>query len=289
MTSVTREKLDVYLRERLKGCKSVYMPYITLGDPDFGHSVEFAIGMIDAGADLLELGIPFSDPTADGPVIQEAMVRAMRQADFSMSRVLEATRAINEARPDVPLILLSYFNPIVNGLRPAGSKPGYRAEEGLIAFLDQARSAGVRGLVIPDLPFDAPESELLRNLVGQYDMQQILMAAPNTGDDRLRSIAAAASGFIYYVTSLGVTGLRSSLPADLGARIDRVRQLSGLPVMAGFGFSEPSQAAALAGAMDGIIVGSLNQRTIAEQGAAAGPALARLTAAFAAASHRGRT
>ena len=272
-----------------KANQKVLSIYLPAGYPTSEATLPLLDTLVEAGADMIELGIPFSDPTADGPVIQAAMVRAMGQADFSLSRVLETAQAIHEARPEVPLVFLSYFNPIVNGLRPADSKPGYRADEGLIAFLERARRAGVRGLVIPDLPFDAPESELLRELVGKYDMHQILMVAPNTGEERLRAIATAASGFVYYVTSLGVTGLRSSLPPDLAARIDRVRQLSGLPVMAGFGFSEPAQAAGLAGALDGIIVGSLNQRTIAEQGTRAGPALAKLTAAFAAASHDGRT
>lgn len=292
-------ELNEYIEKRAsERGGSVYMPYLTLGDPNYESSVEFAVAMIDAGADILELGIPFSDPTADGPVVQAAMTRALERNDFSMRTVFDVARRIHEARPDVPLTFLSYMNPILNGVSlPDGRNAGtldlsqsnpagrlqYDARLGMEAFLKECRSAGIRGLVIPDLPFDQPESAILRELGPEYGVVQVLMVAPNTGDARLTAICEAARGFIYYVTSLGVTGMRADLPEDLKDRIRLVKERSGLPVLAGFGFSEPSQAEQLSGIVDGIIVGSLNQRIIGEHGENSREPLAEVTRGFAAA------
>ncbi len=299
MSTVMNMKLNEYIQTRARERGgSVYMPYLTLGDPNYECSVEFAIGMIDAGADILELGIPFSDPTADGPVVQAAMTRALDRNEFSMSTIFDVARRIHEARPDVPLTFLSYMNPILNGVPlPDGRNAGtldltqsnptgrlrYDARLGMEAFLKECRRSGIRGLVIPDLPFDQPESAILRELGPQYGVDQILMVAPNTGDARLVAVCEAARGFIYYVTSLGVTGMRSDLPEDLKDRIRLVQERSGLPVLAGFGFSEPSQAQKLSGIVDGIIVGSLNQRIIGEHGENSREHLMEITREFAAA------
>lgn len=275
------------------------MPYLTIGDPSYEKTVEYALGMIDAGADLLEIGIPFSDPTADGPVIQAAMVRSLEQSKFSMHRVFEAVEEIHRARPDVPLVFLSYMNPILNGFaenleygradlsKPAGERLVYDATRAIDTFLQRCQQAGVRGLVIPDLPFDSPESEILRARGAELDVDQILLVAPNTTDRRLEGICKAAGGFIYYVTSMGVTGMRAELPPDLQERIALVKEKSGLPVFAGFGFSEPAQARALSGQVDGIIVGSLNHRIIAEHGLDSGPPLLEITRGFVEACHAG--
>ncbi len=271
------------------------MPYLTMGDPSYDATVEYAIGMIDAGADLLEIGIPFSDPTADGPVIQAAMVRSLAATEFTMEGLFAAVERIHTARPEVPLVFLGYMNPILNGLaasvaygradfsKPAADRLQYDARGALSAFLERCQKAGVRGLVIPDLPFDAPESETLREIGEELGVSQILMVAPNTGDARLQAICRAARGFIYYVTSLGVTGMRSELPPDLAERIALVQRESGLPVFAGFGFSEPGQVAGLVGKVDGIIVGSRNHQIIEELGDVAGTALVELTRGFASA------
>lgn len=291
-------KLNEYIAKRA-GAASVYMPYLTMGDPAYEKTVEYALGMIDAGADLLEIGIPFSDPTADGPVIQAAMVRSLETTEFSMQRVFESVQKIHTARPEIPIIFLSYMNPILNGMaenleygradlsKPVGQRLVYDAPSAIEVFLKGCQSAGVRGLVIPDLPFDSPESEFLRECGQSLGVDQILLVAPNTTRQRLEGICKAARGFIYYVTSMGVTGMRAELPADLRDRIELVKRTSGLPVFAGFGFSEPEQVRGLSGDVDGIIVGSLNHRIIAEHGENSGTQLAQITRGFAEACHAG--
>ena len=286
--------LSAYIKERA-GSSAVYMPYLTLGDPSYDESVQFALSMIDAGADLLELGIPFSDPTADGPVIQKAMVRSLEGEGFNMQKVFAAAKAIHAARPGVPLVFLTYMNPIMNGLdgsagrvdfsQAPADRLDYDSAGAIRAFLAACQDAGIQGVVIPELPFDQPESVLLRELAPEYNVEQILMVAPNTGPDRLEAVCKAAGGFIYYVTSLGVTGMRSELPPELGERVRLVRETSGLPVLAGFGISRPEQVPPLRESVDGIIVGSLNHRIIEEAGAGAGEQLARLTGDFARACH----
>ena len=292
-------KLNEYI-ERRRGNHSVYMPYLTMGDPSYEKTAEFAIAMIDAGADLLEIGIPFSDPTADGPVIQAAMVRSLENAEFSMDAVFQSVSRIHAARPEVPIIFLSYMNPILNGLagslaygradlsKPVGQRLVYDAAGAIETFLARCQAAGVRGIVIPDLPFDAPESEILRARGEAYGVDQILLVAPNTTTERLKRICGAARGFIYYVTSMGVTGMRAELPPDLRDRIELVKRESGLPVFAGFGFSHPDQIQGLTGVVDGIIVGSLNHRIIEDQGAGSLIELVGLTRGFADACHAAR-
>ncbi|MCR9144507.1 MAG: tryptophan synthase subunit alpha [bacterium] len=291
-------KLNEYIESK-KGGGSVYMPYLTMGDPSYEKTVEYALGMIDAGADLLEIGIPFSDPTADGPVIQEAMVRSLEATEFSMDKVFEAVSKIHAARPEVPIVFLSYMNPILNGFaesleygradltKPIGQRLTYDAPGAIEVFLKRCQTSGVRGLVVPDLPFDSPESQVLRERGAELGVDQILLVAPNTTPERLAGICSAARGFIYYVTSMGVTGMRAELPPDLRERIDLVKEKSGLPVFAGFGFSDPEQARSLSGSVDGIIVGSLNHRIIAEHGVASDGPLIEITRGFAEACHAG--
>ena len=279
------DSLSAYIRAR---GRPAFMPYLTVGDPDFQSTVKFAVGMIDAGADLIELGIPFSDPTADGPTIQAAMQRALGRADFSLQSVFGAAREIHAQRPEIPLVMLTYLNPVLAGLlgapfpKPTG-KRSFDAEENLCRFLGECKASGVVGLVIPDLPYDQPEGELLGRLGPQFGVNQILMVAPNSSKRRFREICSRASGFIYYVTSLGVTGTRSSLPPEVSENVERVRKESGLPVFAGFGISSPEQVVSLRALVDGVIVGSLNHRLIEEHGAEAGPALSEATARFVAA------
>ncbi|MCB1308467.1 MAG: tryptophan synthase subunit alpha [Leptospiraceae bacterium] len=301
MTVNNESNLAQYIgqRQSARGGGPVYMPYLTVGDPDFDSTVQFAVQMIDAGADILELGIPFSDPTADGPVIQAAIVRALGHPDFSMRRVFSVAKAIHTQRPEVPLVFLSYMNPVLNGLNPAprinfqarpedADRLMYDTAAALDSFLQQCVESGVQALVIPDLPFDQPEAILIRERLERYGVHQILMVAPNTSDERLNRICEAASGFIYYVTSLGVTGIRKDLqlPADLKSRIARIRERSGVPVMAGFGINTPGQIEPLRGVVDGIIVGSLHHRIIGELGASAAGQLVDATAGFVAACNQ---
>ncbi len=261
-------ELSEYIKERAKS-GPVYMPYLTAGDPDFSKTVEYALAMIDQGADLLELGIPFSDPTADGPVIQKAMFRALNNGAFSLEKVFETARAIHEARPQVPLIFLTYLNPILTGFlkRVPGNdalRSQFDVNRNIEDFLKECQNAGIKGVVIPDLPHEQPEARVFRALAPQYGVDQILMIAPNTEKKRFKEICKLAGGFIYNVTSMGVTGERKELPRELGATIRRIKKSSGVPVLAGFGISEPEQVKSLVGILDGIIVGSLNHRIIEE-------------------------
>ncbi|MCB1175219.1 MAG: tryptophan synthase subunit alpha [Leptospiraceae bacterium] len=283
--------LQKYIESRQSASHLVYMPYITLGDPDFEHSVAFAIEMIDAGAPILELGIPFSDPTADGPVIQAAMVRSIARQDFSLAQVFECAGRIHRARPAVPLVFLTYLNPVMSRYQRdanAADHAELRAASfstdaialAMRGFLDACQANGVRGLVIPDLPFDAPEAPVLRQEAAARGIDQIQLIAPNTSAERLHKISKVASGFIYYVTSLGVTGMRTTLPPDISNRVQQIKAASGVPVLAGFGISQPEQVKPLRDQLDGVIVGSRNQSLIAEHGAEAGFYLSRLTSEF---------
>ncbi len=267
--------LNAYISERRKE-RPLYMPYLTAGDPNLEATVRFASAMVKAGADIIELGFPFSDPTADGPVIQAAMVRAMESPDFSLAGVFRTAGAIHAAHPNVPMVLLTYMNPVMNGM--PGDTPKARAE----SFLRACRDAGIAGLVIPDLPFEAPEAGILRELSAPLGVSQVAMVAPNTRKERMKAMRGQAGGFIYYVTSYGVTGARRDLPEDLVARARGASELIGLPVFAGFGISDPVQLAALRG-IDGVIVGSLNHSIIEKAKAGAEEELRRTTAAFVAA------
>jgi tryptophan synthase alpha chain len=259
--------LEQYIREKRKS-GPLYMPYLTVGDPDFDSTVRFACAMIEEGADLIELGIPFSDPTADGPVIEAAMVRAMARPDFSLERVFSVAAEIHRIHPEVALVYLSYMNPVFSGF-----------SGGVTEFVRRSAECGVRGIVIPDLPVDQPEAADFKKAGETFGVCQIFLSAPNTDPERLKALRSGG-GFIYHVTSYGVTGERKELPPEVSAQIERVRTATGLPVFAGFGFSTPAQAASVRHAADGVIVGSLHHRLIQEKGPAAIDDLRAVTRGF---------
>ncbi len=264
-------KITEYIQEKKKQKEILYMPYLGLGDPNLEQSLDFSLAMLDAGADILELGIPFSDPTADGPVIQAAMDRALL-FNISLSDIFNLCDKIHKAYPEVPLVFLSYLNVIINGLNFMPTPVSIHKEEyeeaisqNFKLFLNKCKDHGIQGLVIPDLPFDQIESVILRHLGETYDVAQILMVTPNTPMHRLEKICQAARGWIYYVSSLGVTGIRSEFPKDLEKNVRKIQKLSGLPVLGGFGFHQPEQVYTYKGVLDGIIVGSMNHRIIGEE------------------------
>ncbi|MBU44482.1 MAG: tryptophan synthase subunit alpha [Spirochaetaceae bacterium] len=283
-------KLQEYIEDRIKKTgRPLYMPYITSGDPDFARTVQYALAMIDGGADVLELGIPFSDPTADGPVIQQAMVRAMARSDFSIDNVLQAAHEIHKQRPEVPIVLLGYLNPILSHffaeLDPENERkadPVLDSNTGchlsIDRFLKRAGECGVKGIVIPDLPFDSPEAELFRRHPSEIAL--ISMVAPNTTPKREKAICKQAQGFIYYVSSLGTTGERKELPPETARKVESLKNASGVPLFVGFGISQPQQARQLAAHVDGVIVGSLNQRIIDEDADQAAEKLKATTQGF---------
>jgi tryptophan synthase alpha chain len=217
----------------------LFIGYVVAGDPDPPESIRIAGTVLDAGADILEMGVPFSDPVADGPVIQRAGIRALRAGTTpaGVFRMVREIRGISEK----PIVLLTYYNPV------------YR--RGLPWFYGEAARAGVDGILVVDLPLE--EADRARECARENGMDQILLAAPTTGDARLARIVDAASGFLYLVSRTGVTGAREELPEDLRGLIGRVKARGSVPVAVGFGISRPAhvRACAAAGA-DAVIVGS---------------------------------
>ncbi|MDF3818911.1 tryptophan synthase subunit alpha [Leptospira sp. 96542] len=231
--------------------KSAFIPYFTLGDPNYDSSIQFGKTILDKGADILELGIPFSDPVADGPVIQRAVTRSLKNG-FSFSELFRVTKEIHRHKPEVPLVYLTYFNPIYHC--------------GIRAFLNSAKESGIVGLVIPDLPFDTKESEELFAELKKRDMDLVHLVTPASTKKRIQALSKTSSGFIYYVTSFGVTGERRELSVDLKEKIQSLRNLLKLPICAGFGISTPDQASEISQYADGVIIGSAVQRVIEENG-----------------------
>lgn len=229
-----------------------FIPFITAGDPDIATSRRLIGAMAQAGADLIEIGIPFSDPTAEGPVIQGANLRAL-SGGMNTDKAFELVAALRkEDRVRVPLVFMTYANVVF-------SYPG-----GIGAFCEKAATAGVQGLILPDVPLE--EHEEFAAPARAHGLTLVSMIAP-TSHDRIRAIAQQAEGFIYCVSSLGVTGERSSITGDIAGMMDIVRSVTDLPVAVGFGISTPEQAAKMASASDGAIVGSAIVRMVGAQGA----------------------
>jgi tryptophan synthase alpha chain len=209
------------------------------------------LALEDAGADCIEVGIPFSDPLADGPVIQAASARALAGGAAPL-RVLDAVASVRR-RLQVPLVVLSYWNPIVQ----------FGADgEGVRKFIQAAKERGLSGVIVPDLPVE--EGGPLRKVAAQEHFAAVCLAAPTSPAERLRRIARASQGFIYYVSVTGTTGTRGSLPPTLLEGVRRVKRLTSKPVCVGFGISTPEQAHRVASVADGVIVGSAVIQTIAQ-------------------------
>jgi len=222
--------------------------YVMAGDPDVASSKAMALACVEGGADLIELGIPFSDPIADGPTIQKAAERALASGT-RLADVLEVARAVR-AKSEVPVALMGYLNPIHS--------------RGLDRFVDDCVAAGVDALIIPDLlPEEAGE---LLSLATPRGLKIVFLVAPTSGPDRIRAAAQAATGFLYFVSVTGVTGARKALPKAIGAQVAAVRAASKVPVVIGFGVSDPEQARALGKLADGVVVGSAIVNRIAEGG-----------------------
>lgn len=230
-----------------------FIPFITFGDPDIETTIEIVRAMAENGADLIELGIPFSDPTAEGPVIQAANLRAL-SGGITTDRIFDAVRRL---RRDVtiPMVFMTYANVVFS----------YGAEK----FIGTCREIGIDGLILPDLPFE--EKDEFEDICSACDVDLISMIAP-TSKERIEMIAAEAKGFVYIVSSLGVTGVRSEIGTDIGAMTELVRKAGDVPCAVGFGISTPEQAVKMAACADGVIVGSAIVKLAAEYGKeAAGP------------------
>ncbi len=231
------------------------VPFLMGGDPSLAATGAFLDRFAAAGADLLEIGVPFSDPIADGPINQRAAQRAL-DAGTTLDGVLDVV-ARTRSRLDQPVVLLSYCNPILR--------------LGLEAFAQRAGAAGVDGIVIPDLPPE--EGAAFAAAFGPVGIDLVFLAAPTSTDERLAQVALASRGFIYCVSLTGVTGIRAGLAEDVGALVARLRRHTALPVCVGFGVSTPDQAREVAAAADGVIVGSAIVALIERDGEAAGPAV----------------
>jgi tryptophan synthase alpha chain len=212
--------------------------YVTAGDPSLAATERIVLSAAEAGADVIELGVPFSDPVADGPTIQRASERALR-AGATLAGVIELVRRLRN-KSEVPLVLFSYFNPIL--------------QMGLDRFAEQASSAGADGVLITDLTPE--EGADYRQKMHARGLDTIFLAAPTSTDARLALIAAASTGFLYLISRTGVTGAQDSLSQDLPALAHRVRQFTKLPLAVGFGISLPAHVTILGGIADAAVVGS---------------------------------
>ncbi len=224
-----------------------FIGFLTGGDPTLKKSRELILAMAQAGADLIEIGVPFSDPIAEGPVIQAANIRALSAgADTDgLFRLVEAVRRESE----VPLVFLTYLNPVY--------KYGYEA------FFTRCEQVGLDGIIIPDLPFE--EKDELSAISAAHGVDLVSLVAP-TSDQRIRQIASQARGFLYVVSSMGVTGVRREITTDLDTMIGTVRSVTDLPVAVGFGINTAEQARAIAAIADGVIVGSAIVKIIEQHG-----------------------
>ena len=230
-----------------------FIAFITVGDPDLETTERVVHAAVENGADLIELGIPFSDPTAEGPVIMEADEVALK-AGTTTDKVFELTKKLRETIA-VPMVYMTYANVVFS----------YGCEK----FAQKAADAGIDGLILPDVPYE--EKEEFTEVFDRYGLDLISMIAP-TSEDRIAMIAKEAKGFIYMVSSLGVTGTRSEITTDISAMTDLVKKNSEVPCAVGFGISTPEQAARMAELSDGAIVGSAIIKIIAKYGKeAAGP------------------
>jgi tryptophan synthase alpha chain len=231
-----------------------FLAFLTAGDPTMEKTIEYIFEMEQAGADLIEIGIPFSDPTAEGVVIQDANERALKNG-MNTSKVFEIVQAVRE-KSQIPLVFLTYLNPVFHY--------GYER------FFEKCQETGVDGIIIPDLPYE--ESEEVDQYAKKYQVDLIRLIAP-TSEQRIQMIAKEAKGFVYLVSSMGVTGVRSEIHTDLSSIVKSVREVTKVPCAIGFGISTPEQAAQMAALADGVIVGSAIVKIIAQHREDAGTAL----------------
>jgi tryptophan synthase alpha chain len=229
-----------------------FIGFVTGGDPSIEKSEEFILKMVEAGAALIEIGIPFSDPIAEGPVIQKANIRALG-AGANVAKMFGLVESLRK-KTDVPIVFLTYFNPVFR--------------RGIDDFFAQCEKSGVDGVIIPDLPFEeSAETSAVSDACG---VDLIRLVAPSSAE-RVKEIARASRGFLYLVSSMGVTGVRGKIETDLAAIVRMAKAETKTPVAVGFGVSTPEQAASIAKIADGVIVGSAIVKLVEAHGEGAGP------------------
>ena len=229
---------DKFAALRAEG-KKAFVAYVMAGDPDYERSLEVVKGLPAAGVDVIELGLPFTDPMADGPTIQLAGQRAL-EAGMTLERTLQMVRAFRETDNTTPIVLMGYYNPIYS--------------RGVDTFLADATEAGIDGLIVVDLPPE--EDDELCIPAQKAGMNFIRLATPTTDDKRLPKVLQNTSGFVYYVSITGITGSAAAEATDVGPEVARIKAKTDLPVIVGFGIRTPEAAQSIAGVADGCVVGS---------------------------------
>ena len=224
-----------------------FIPFVTCGDPSLDVTEKIVYAMEEAGADLIELGIPFSDPTAEGPVIQGANLRAL-SGGVTTDKVFDMVAEIRK-NTSIPMVFMTYANVVFS--------------YGVERFCRKAAEVGMDGMILPDVPFE--EKEEFDGVCKQYGLDLVSLVAP-TSKERIAQIAREASGFIYVVSSLGVTGVRKEITTDIGAMVQEIKANTDLPCAVGFGISTPEQARKMAACSDGVIIGSAIVRLVAQYG-----------------------
>ena len=235
------------IRDAFRSGKA-FIPFITAGDPDLGTTEKLLYALADAGADIIEIGVPFSDPIAEGPVIQEADERALR-AGCTVEKLFELVARVRR-KVNIPLLFMTYYNPVF----------AYGNDK----FTGKCAACGLDGLIVPDLPFDE-RGELLDPCASR-GLELISLIAP-TSDERIEKIVKDSGGFIYCVSSLGVTGERREFSGSARRMVEKAKQVKDIPCAVGFGISTPEQARRMAEFSDGVIIGSAIVRIVAEKGA----------------------
>jgi len=231
-------RIDKRFKELKKGKKKAFIAYMCAGDPDIATTRKLVLELDKAGVDIVELGIPFSDPLADGPTIQRASQRALKKR-VNLKNIFSLIRSLRQ-RTDIPLVLMGYYNPIYH----------YGEER----FVRDAKAAGADGVIVPDLSLE--EADQLIRACKKYEFDPIFLAAPTSTKKRLKLIASKSKGFIYYVSLTGVTGARKQLPAHIRDHIRDIKRITDKPVCIGFGISSLEQVKQLGSFCDGVIVGS---------------------------------
>ena len=240
-------RIDAKFADLKSQGKKAFVAYVMAGDPDFDTSLEVVRGLPDAGVDIIELGLPFTDPMADGSAIQLAGQRAL-EGGMTLDKTLALAAAFREQDDTTPIVLMGYYNPIYS--------------KGVDKFLEAAKKAGVDGLIVVDLPPEEdPELCLPAQAAG---MNFIRLATPTTDDKRLPRVVQNTSGFVYYVSITGITGSAEADAGDVAPEVERIQNASGLPVIVGFGVNTPDKAEAIAGVADGVVVGSAIVSKIAD-------------------------
>jgi len=259
---------DTFARLKKEG-SAAFIPFVTGGDPDMETSLAILEALPAAGADIIELGMPFSDPMADGPAVQASSTRALK-AGATLPKVIELVKKFRRKDSKTPLVLMGYFNPI--------------HAYGTARFARDAAQAGVDGLIIVDLPPE--EDEVLRAPASAQGLDIVRLITPTSDDARLQHILGHASGFVYYVSIAGVTGTKDFDASEVEAALVRIRKFSGIPVVVGFGVKTREQAAAIARMADGVAVGSALVNKVAESPKSAVKAVTELAASLAQAVHK---